>query len=177
MKFWFIAAIFLASARLSAANAEEFVASSFKTIQQQGILALVGLVHPDELKSFRKKAMPMIAEDFAAETHFFKGFADPADSKKIRNLSDIEFMRLFLESVESLSGNKFADSLKGTTIQVIGHVTEGDVQHVVVRVTSRAAKDESDQVSVASVKEFNGEPKLLLSGFWQSGSSSVLRSR
>ncbi|MEW6304069.1 MAG: hypothetical protein AB1705_11390 [Verrucomicrobiota bacterium] len=173
----FSLAILAASTCASQAQTpEEVVAGYFEKIKAGGGNTVAALMHPDELKKFHAMMTPVVEGALASpQAKAFQKFADPSDPAKKRTMTDAEFMNLFMEWVELVQPGAMA-ALKGATIEALGHVSEGEVKHVVVRVKVKSEGLEVEKMSVLSVKNFQGVPKLTLTGEMK-GIAEALRRR
>lgn len=158
-------ALMFSAAQLSAQTPEQVVTSYFDKMKAGGINTTATLMHPDELRKFREMLTPVIEGGLASERDraSFQRFADPTNSAKMRVLDDVQFMNLFMEWVESVRPG-FSTVLKDAKVEALGHVQENDLKHVVVRMKMKSQGIEVEKMSVFSVKDFQGVPKLILTG-------------
>jgi hypothetical protein len=170
--------LILVSGPLCAQTPEQVVTSYFEKMKTGGINTVAGLMHPDELRKFREMLTPVIEGGLNSEGQkaLFQKFADPKDATKMRVLDDGQFMNLFMEWVESVQPGVTA-ALKGATVEALGHVSENDVKHVVVRMKVKSGEIEIEKMSVLSVKDDQGVPKLILTGEMKGMAEALKRKR
>jgi len=144
---------------------EEVVSRYFEQLASEGIGQVGSLMHPDELRKFRDMMVPIVDQALKTpdQAALFAAFADSSNGQEVRRFTDEGFMNTFMEWVAMMQPG-FTDILKNATIETLGHVEEGDVQHVVVRMTMNVEGLEIEKMSVLSVKDFNGQPRMLLTG-------------
>ena len=134
-------------------------------------------MHPDELKKFQKMVSPLVkkalAEGDGAE--IFADLADRDDPKRMADWNGKEFMNRFFRGVTRVQPG-IEKVLKSAKIDVIGHVNEGEVSHVVVRMTMSTQGIEVEKLSVLSVKKYEGIPMLMLTGEMK-GMAQALKGR
>ena len=148
----------------AASTPEEVVERYFQRIKADGIDTVADLMHPEDLLKLREMISPVIEmtlRDPADPT--FVLFADENEPSQIRQLDDVAFMNLYMQWVSAIVPG-INEIMKGVSTQVIGHVVEGDVKHVVVRSQARVEKLEMTKMQVVSMKDHDGQPRLLLSG-------------
>lgn len=144
---------------------EETIRTYVDEIKVGGLGRIAGLMHPDELEKFRGMLRPFIdkalkEDEGRAE---FGQFAEASDKTKQKQLSPEGFMSLFLTWFEGVQP-QLSEVLKASTFEVIGHVKEGEVSHVVVRMRAKVEGVEIEQLSVMSTKDHQGTAKMMLSG-------------
>lgn len=142
---------------------EDVVQEYLESVKKDGFSGTVGLMHPEELQKFRQAMGPIVEGGLASrsEAKLFAEFSDPVDPKRMRPLSDFEFMTAYMRWIEAVRPN-IAKGM-ATKVKTLGHVSEGDVKHVVVRVGLRAGDADIEKVTVFSVKEWKGKYRMLLS--------------
>jgi hypothetical protein len=157
------AALFLGAAH--GRTPEETVRIYFDKIKAEGMGSVAKLTHPDELVKFQQMMAPVVelALQEAEGRRMFGQFSDPADETKPRKLTPEEFMSVFLQWVESVQP-QISQALKGSSIDIIGHVKEGEVSHVVTRFRTKMQGLEIEKMSVISTKDHNGVALMTLSG-------------
>ena len=179
MRMYFLVAFIFAVSvtQMYAETPEEVVSSYFEKLKTGGINTVAALMHPDELRKFREMLTPVIGDGLTSDpAKTFQKFADPTDPTKIRKLTDAEFMNLFMEWVEAVQPGVTA-ILKGATVEAIGHIREGEVKHVVVRMKMKSEGIEIEKMSVVSVKDFQGVPKMILTGEMKGMAEALKRRR
>lgn len=144
---------------------EEVVDTYFEQMASSRLDQIGYLMHPEELSKFRDMMNPIVTQALQTpeQAEVFAVFADSTNKQEIKALSDEEFMGTFMEWIAAIQPG-FADVLKTATIETLGHITEGDVQHVVVRMTMSVEGIDVKKMSVMSLKDHNGEPRMMLTG-------------
>ena len=164
---------------VSAATPEDVIQSYFEKVGREGFGTIAELMHPDELKKFHDMLGPIVSEalgEAGDDAEMFKSFADPTDSKKVATLSDAQFMNTFMAWIEALRPD-LRSMIKGAKIETLGHVTEGELSHVVVRMTMSTQGMSVEQLSVMSIRDFQGTPMMILSGEMKGVAESLKRQR
>jgi hypothetical protein len=144
---------------------EEVIRSYVEQVKVGGLGSVAGLMHPDELAKFRAMMRPFIDDALKEEEGraVFGPFAEVSDKTKQRQLSPEEFMSTFMRWIEAVQP-QISQVLKASTFEVLGHVKEGEVSHVVVRMRAKIQGMEIEQMSIMSTKEDQGTAKMMLSG-------------
>jgi hypothetical protein len=157
---------------------EQVVTAYFEKMKSGGLNTVAVLMHPDELQKFRLMLTPIIEGGLASPQgkQAFQKFADANDPSKLRPLNDSEFMNLFMEWVQNINPGMTA-ALKDATVEALGHVREKDMKHVVVRMKLKSEGIEIEKMSVISVKDHQGVPKMLLTGEMKGIAEALKRRR
>ena len=163
---------------LLAETPEEVATSYFEKIKSGGLNTVAELMHPDELRKFLDMMTPIVQEGLASEREkrTFRTFEDPKNGGKMRNLDDSQFMNVSMEWLESLQPGLTA-MLKNATVEALGHVRENDINHVVLRMKMKNEGVEAEKLSVVSVKDYRGVPKMILTGEMKGIAESLRRKR
>lgn len=161
-------ALIFALASITAAHSrtpEEVVRAYYDGMRDSDETAVARLFHPDDLREFRATNEPLIRNALrsAGNRMGFSGFVDPYEPKKMRAFSDEDFMATFIRWAEQWQAQSL-DYFKKAEIDVIGHVPEANLQHVVVHMILQRKKNELQQRIVITTKDFEGEPMLELTG-------------
>ena len=166
------------SVALVAQTPEQVVTAYFDKMKSGGLNTVASLMHPDELRKFRQMLMPVVESSLAADSkdRIFAIFGDPNSPGKMRALDELQFMNVFMELVLKLNPGMDA-MLKDAVIQTLGHVRENDIKHVVVRTKMKGEGLEIEQMSVVSVKDYEGVPKLTLTGEMKGLAEALKRRR
>jgi len=165
MKHLRLAALILISVSLFARSPEEAVRNYIETIKKDGFGSAARLFHPDELAKFRQMLSPVIADALKEDDGrlLFGRFASPQDKTVVRPFSDEEFMKTFWLCIEQAQPQLSA-VLKTASIEVLGHVDEGEIKHVVTRMRVTRDGDAVEKMDVISARDFKGEPMIMLTG-------------
>ncbi|MCF3650528.1 hypothetical protein [Synoicihabitans lomoniglobus] len=150
---------------VNARTPEETVGVYLEKMKTEGLGSIAGLMHPDELRKFQTMMQPVI--DLSLQDPEMEGlfaeFAEPEDSTQPRELSPVEFMQLFLAWVQSMQPGA-AEALNNASWDIIGHVKEGDIDHVVTRMHLNMRGVEIEKLAVVSTRDFEGEAMMILTG-------------
>ena len=167
----------LACATLHAKTPEEAVRAYTEEVRVGGLSSIAGLMHPDELAKFRAMMSPVIDEALKDKEGraVFGRFADAPDGTMQKQLNPEQFMATFLKCIEAMQP-QLSQILKTSSVDVLGHVKEGDVSHVVTRFRTKVQGMQIEKMSVMSTKDYQGTAKLMLSGEVQQ-MAEVLRAR
>lgn len=150
---------------LRAQSPEDAVRLYVDTVKAQGMGSVAALMHPDELAKFQGMMAPVIEMALGEQQGraVFGRFSDPADETKLRPLNPPEFLSAFLQCIEALQP-QLTQIMKVSTVDILGHVKEGDVCHVVTRFRTKYQGMEIEKLSVMSTKDHQGTAKMILSG-------------
>lgn len=121
-------------------------------------------MHPEALKSFKTAILDVMdsAEKAGREGELLSLFEDVTAVSDLRKLDDKAFFESFYKGVIKMQP-RIRDSMKGMTIEVIGHVKEGaDMLHVVYRGTVNSGDLKISQLSVMSMKKSGERWGMLL---------------
>ncbi len=168
----------LSAVQPQAETPEEVAANYFAQLKLGGANKVAALMHPDELRKFREMLTPIVESGLASEKErtLFRKFSDPKDASKMKPLNDSEFMNTFMEWVEVVQPG-FTATLKSATIETLGHVREKDISHVVVRMKIHADGVDVEKMGVVSVKDYQGKPKMILTGEMKGMAEALKRRR
>ncbi len=119
-------------------------------------------MHPDALRELRGFLDPLFhMPEHAAE--FRRAFLAVESGEEARQLSDEEvFARLVRFAMTQ--DPEMIPSMQTATMDVLGHVMEGDTAHVVSRVTVSYQSIEVSKMEVSSFRRANGQWRGLLTG-------------
>ena len=148
----------------AAATSPEDVACEYMAaLREEGIVASVRYMHPDELQRFKAMFQPLFdASDSEAALGLLKVFyGEKATPKSVAALSAEEFLRGFLRVADTQF--KALDVTFGD-MQVLGSVQEGDVLHLVTRVNAGTPDFSLTQMEVVSMKRHGDDWRVMLSG-------------
>lgn len=171
----FVLAFF--TAHLPGETPEDVVTRYFAKLKDGGLNTVASLMHPEELQKFQEMLTPIIESALASnESKIFQMFADSKEPSRIRKLSGAEFMNLFMEWIESVKPG-VNTIMKDAKVEALGHVREGDIRHVVVKMRMKSEGIEIEKISVVSVKDFHGVPKMILTGEMKGMAEALKRRR
>lgn len=155
----------LALPAMHAKSPEEVIRSYVERVKADGLGSVASLMHPDELAKFHGMMHPVIDEALADKEGraVFGRFAENSDDAKQKQLGYEEFMSLFLQCIEAIQP-QLSEVLKASSVEVLGHVKEAEVSHVVTRFRTKIRGMEIEKMAVMSTKEYQGTAKMMLSG-------------
>jgi len=149
---------------------EALLAEYFTAFKAGDLETMSKIMHENDLEKLKREMMPVverginsvksgIGQDEVAK----RLFSEDDDVEAIRAESAQMFFIRFMEWVHELNPN-MKSAMSGATIQPIGHVMDGEVAHVVYRVSVEMAGTKFNQVTVMSAKKSGDEWKLMLTG-------------
>ena len=176
MRSIFFAILFTFQSFAFAATPEDVIQEYFQKVKTDGFASVADLIHPAELKKMQEMMLPVIIDGLESDqAAAFKSFADPKDPKKVAKFTDLEFMKKVLSWISGLQP-MLSEIMKTAKVETLGHVVEGDLQHVVVRTKMKANGVEMEELSVMTIKDFEGKPMMTLSGEMK-GMAEALKNR
>ncbi len=148
-----------------ATTPEEAVRAYVAQVKAGGLGSAAGHFHPEELAQFRTMMVPVIDEVLKEPDgpSVFGRFAEESDTSKQRELGPEAFMAAFLQSIEALQP-AISQALKTFDVEIIGHVKEGEVSHVVGRFKAKIQGVDFEEMTVMSTRDYQGTAKMVLSG-------------
>lgn len=158
-----------ARAQGAAVTPEALVARYFERMIAQDMKTLVEDMHGAELDKFKKMLLPVFEAGFASgdDPGILKAFTRGDTVEQVRAYSSRDFFIRFLEWMIAIRP-QMSDILKQSVIQAIGHVSEqtpdGEILHVVFRMTTRTAGMTISKLSVMSLRREGQDWKLMLTG-------------
>jgi hypothetical protein len=141
---------------------EALVGKAMNAVNHGRIDEFVGAIDPASLEEFRTAAVSMIDEGAkrVGEAKVLQGFPGV---KSIKALKALDAPKLFAGVLRrQLSDPDAKKSLANTKIDVFGHITEGDIAHVVYRSRMKLGEADIARLSVASVRKVDGAWKMLI---------------
>jgi hypothetical protein len=143
------------------ASPEKVAAEYFRTNQNEGLAATAPFMHTDALVSFKKKLAPIFeSEAKQANPRITQAILGPgATFATYTNASPFKVMQSFMNLAEAVSQTV---DLKYTRFELLGTVTEGDVRHVLARVSLASTNGSNTRMQVISLKLDRDEWKVLV---------------
>lgn len=150
----------------AAANDEELetlAREHFASIQNEGVSAISSMLHPDALMEFRSMVMPIFEFEAESGQHNLTTavFGEPNGIDEIRALDAEAFIRAFLTFLGQQMQNL---NVKFDQVDVLGSVPEGEVRHVLARVTVGAGEISLTQMEVLSFIPYQDTWRLQMNG-------------
>jgi len=148
---------------------EELVSLYYLKLGEADMTALADYMHGAELAKFREMMLPVFEAGFAAggDPGPLRAFTRGDTLQQVQAYSPKEFFSRFLRWVMVMKPG-MDQVLKQSSIKPIGHVAEqspdGEVIHVVFRMTSRVEGVTVSKLSVMSLQKDGEAWKLLLTG-------------
>ena len=134
-------------------------------------------MHPAALADFKRTMMEVVesAAEAKGEAQLLALFDGVNGLDGLRKLDDRQFFTSFLDGVMTKIP-MMKEALSGADMQMLGHVMEGEVAHVVARVSVKMQGASIKKMSVVSLQKDGGEWKMLLTGELE-GFARMLKAR
>lgn len=149
---------------------EEMITLYFDAFKAGNYELMSANMHADELAKLQKELLPVVARGIDAaqsgatkDELAMKLFADSESYEVISKESPEAFFIRFMNWLNRMNP-MMKNTLAGSSIATVGHVTEGDLAHVVYRVSVNIAGTRMTQLNVMSVKKDGEDWKLMMSG-------------
>jgi hypothetical protein len=153
----------------SSPSPEQLVSLYYQKMGEKDMTSLADYMHSGELAKFKKMMLPVFEAGFASgkDPGILKAFTQGDTLKQIQDYSPRKFFSRFLRWVMIIKPG-IDEVLKQSTIKPIGHVseqtTDGEIIHVVFRMTSSMEGMRISKLSVMSLKQDGKAWKLMLTG-------------
>lgn len=147
-------------------NPEAVATRALAALKENRIADFAKSMHPEALKQPKVTLLEVVTEAEKQERvdEVLTIFKNVKSADDLRKLDDVAFFTAFFEGVMQLQP-RVRDALRGTTLDVIGHVPEGpDVIHVVYRGTVTQGDVKVSKMSVMSLKAHGDDWGMLLTG-------------
>lgn len=147
LPFLFIA---LFSGQLHAQDTPEEVAQDyFKAMQNEGLIATSRFMHPSALAEFKSIVMPVYDAEHASGARQLLDltFSPSADYAEVQAMDPLDFLNGFMNVVTAQTGNV---PLQFDKLEVLGTVEEGEIRHVLTRMTVGVGELAMSQIEVLS---------------------------
>lgn len=149
---------------------ESLIVQYFNAFKTSDLDVMASIMHDGELAKLKRELLPVVERGIASVKSGIgqdevakRLFSDTDDIETIRAESPQQFFIRFMEWVQTMNPN-MKNAMSGATINPIGHVLEGDVAHVVYRVSVDFSGTKMNQVTVMSAKKQDGDWKLMMTG-------------
>ena len=161
-------AIFTLSASVFAATPEQTATDYFSAFRRGDMAAVSMAMHPAELSKFRDMIVPVIekglaVEDDRAELLGLDMLLGGDSVEYLWTESPEEFFTRFMNWLLKLNP-MMKSSMAGARVEPIGHVMEGELAYVVIRMQMDMLGAQISQVSAISLKKDGEAWKLMLTG-------------
>lgn len=124
--------LWLLTACAWATTPEEVVTDYLAKLKAGNFAQAAACIHPEELRVFHRTMTPSIEAALKRGEADVKVFAEPESPGRLRKLTDLEFAKIYLE-YDRKHDSAVDDGRGGPQEKPIGHVTEGEVERVIVR--------------------------------------------
>lgn len=153
------------------AGPESLVHMYFNAIKAGDMTAVADNMHPEELSKFKDMMFPIIKKGIDSTNEnsdeedmlAVKLFTRDASIESIGMESPKTFFARFLDWIMILNP-AMKDSMTAADVTTIGHVSEGDLAHVVYRIHIGVMGTAMMQTSVMTMKKMDDEWKMMLTG-------------
>lgn len=155
------AALTIALPRAAAAQEtpEQVAERYLQTMKAADWAANAAAVHPAELDSIKAAFMDVARSD--TSTAGLRAVFAVATAAELQALTPVQVYQRFVANTVGQQA-EMRQFLSSAVFKVLGHVEEGDSAYVVYRVTGNAATGAMSQVTVMSLRRFNGGWKTRL---------------
>ncbi|TQV77730.1 hypothetical protein [Denitrobaculum tricleocarpae] len=145
------------------AELETLARDYFASVQSEGVGAIASALHPDALAEFRAMILPIFeAEAESGQPNFTNAvFGGPKTIDEIRALDPEAFIGAFMSFLGQQMQNL---NVKFDQIDILGSVPEGEVRHVLARVTVGAGEISVTEMEVLSFTPYEDTWRLQLNG-------------
>lgn len=164
---------------LAAPSPEEVANGHLIAIKEANWAAYTASLHPEALKRFQTMMIPAAEAAMAANSPAGKSILervfDNADVAKLKAAPPPEFFKIFITNwAEKNRG--FTQTMKNATIQMLGHVSEGDrTAHAIYRMTIPAGSAKVTKVEVISLEKDGEIWKCQLTSELENLAGSLMR--
>jgi hypothetical protein len=168
------------TATLHAAPSPEEVANGHLiAIKDADWAAYTASLHPEAVKRFKQMMIPAAeaakAADNPAGKNILERVFDNADLGKLKAASPSEFFQLFITNW-SAKNRGFTQTMKNSTVQMLGHVSEGGrLAHAVYRMTIPAGNAKVTKVEVITLEKDGEVWKCQLTSELENLAGSLMR--
>ena len=145
---------------------ESVVVAYFEAFQNNRLNDLAGYMHPEALNRFRNMLMPVIEQGMKNKNEVKKilSLFDGVKSiQELKALSPQGFFTSFFKGMSAIIPDMH-NIYASTKFQIIGHVNEGEIVHVVYRGSISMNGASMTQLDVVSLKQQGSDWRLLLTG-------------
>jgi hypothetical protein len=155
---------------------EAVATEAIKAMNAHDYAGYTSYMHPDALKSFRTMMSAVVdsAAESKAESQILALFHEVKSVAALREMSDPQFFTSFLQGLTANPLTK--EALGGAECEILGHIKEGNIAHVVgrIKVTMRGASVK--KMTVISLQPHGKTWKMLLTGELE-GLAAMLKAR
>lgn len=128
---------------------EEAAEDYFQAMQNEGLLATSRFMHPSALAEFKAMVMPVYDAEHASGGRQLLDmtFSPGLDYAQLQAMDPMDFLNGFMTVVTAQNGNV---PLQFDKLEVLGTIAEGEIRHVLTRVTMGAGDMALSQIEVLS---------------------------
>jgi hypothetical protein len=147
---------------------ESVVVAYFEALQTNRLNDLAGYMHLEALNKFRNMLMPVIEQgtkdkDKDDVKKLLAMFAGAKSIAELKVLTPQAFFTSFFKGISARVPD-MQSIYASTKFQILGHVNEGDLVHVVYRSNASMNGASLTQLEVVSLKQQGSDWRLLLTG-------------
>ncbi len=168
------------SGNSSGGKATEVATKAYDAFRQADWDTYASWMHPEALERFESILRPafdvMIQVDSAGNApEEFKFYDSTIKTEEFLSMQPQEFFAFSMgEITKAVPG--LGDAMKGSMMEVIGEIAEGDtLVHVVVRTSAEAMGVGMTEVSVLTTRQSEGQYRLMLSGQIEGLATAIAR--
>ena len=145
---------------------ESVAIAYFEALQNNHLNDLAGYLHLEALNRFRNMLMPVIGQGAKDKNEVKKVLSIFDGVKSIEELKALSPQGFFTSLFKGMSAinPEMRNIYANTKFQIIGHVNEGDIVHVVYRGSTSMNGASMTQLDVVSLKRQGSDWRLLLTG-------------
>lgn len=172
-------ALLLPAALHAVPSPEEVANGHLIATKEADWAAYTASLHPEALKRFKAMMIPAAEAARAANSPAGKSIIervfDNADIGKLKAATPPEFFQTFITNW-SAKNRGFTQTMKNATIQMLGHVSEGDKQaHAIYRMTIPTGSAKVTKVEVISLEKDGEVWKCQLTSELENLAGSLMR--
>lgn len=163
----------LAAAPMS--GPEALAESYFLSMRDKGFASAVDFMHPKALEDFKAMLLPVFeAEAESGKRDLLNAtFGSQADIDDVRSAEPYGFMKAFMNIVMAMAGDV---DIQFRKIEILGSIREGEIVHVLARMTVGADDLAITKMEVISFRPHGDTWAMLLNGEME-GMAKALRAR
>lgn len=142
---------------------EEVVTEYIESVTSDDFGKAGRLFHPIAVMDFRRDIEPLIEKAVRGRSgrQMFGGFIDPYNPKTLKSMTDEEFMRAFARWMKTWREETLA-MLTKTEFTVLGHVPDGDNNHVIIRLNADYNGTPWETVIIRTTRDHEGKQLLII---------------
>ena len=153
---------------------EEVAEDYFEAMQNEGLIATSRFMHPSALAEFKSMVMPVYDAEHASGGRQLLDltFSPTVNYAQLQAMDPLDFLNGFMNVVTAQNGNV---PLQFDKLEVLGTIAEGEIRHVLTRMTMGVGELALSQIEVLSFIPYE-ETWLLQLNMDLKGLATALRS-